>query len=748
MQLMTWTLSRFGSRFNLLMEPYRRRVMHSAVGRFLDQPMELMVGLVQPDGEERVMPFCSEGRLFYNCEQFERVNSVTYRGLCEKYRLRFEFNIHSVFYPQEEALCTIPAFYLEMRANPVDRIRWRQRFEKLPEKVRLFIRLRRPDTRITIHDEAGDAAHGHGGIELDYKATMRPKRDAEAMLSDEPAVNEGEDVWSVACRERIVSLNPGVEAHPAGDGLVIDLPVSEADSGIKWRLVWGAHVDEPILHLRSRDESTREARFKYTRRWADLDAVMKDAIANRDQRLIQSRHFEKLIDVAALTASQRHLICQSFQSFNSNTWWCGVGDQDEWFSVWEGSSFLHSVVDVEYNHALFYLTFWPRLLAMLLDQWAQGTRRHSESGGAVLAHDLGHGAAPAVHSVTHPMEVEENANFVIMLQAYTRWTGDLPVLESKRDLVQDLARYLAWTDQDQSGFPSTGLVNSLTEPSATVRYAPKQTYLAIKRAAALGAAADLLRILDLSGEAQPYDEMAEDAVRKIEKAAWLGDHFAVAADPAAPGLTSAQSNPLTTADKMPGWDAYSIHSINGLLLPIMVGRSLSFDPEHLRGDLISGTREAMSRYGCGHSSVEPENVWISQNLWRDCLGHYLGLNWPALLCGRYWDLQVMSNTHEQSFGYIDTYTCNALCFYPRGVSSMGYFLAQPRLTVDRLAPGGPEIRVNPDPSIPQRWPLFPLADWAIGRIPICVVDHKGNISIEAEIDPIKIGADEPSLKIG
>ena len=35
MQLMTWTVARLGSRFNLLFEPYHRRVMHSALGRFL-----------------------------------------------------------------------------------------------------------------------------------------------------------------------------------------------------------------------------------------------------------------------------------------------------------------------------------------------------------------------------------------------------------------------------------------------------------------------------------------------------------------------------------------------------------------------------------------------------------------------------------------------------------------------------------------------------------------------------------------
>ena len=123
MQLMTWTVARLGSRFNLFFDPYHRRVMHSALGRFLDQPLDLMVGLVEPDGTQRVLPFTTRGKPLYNCEQFERLNSITFRGFSETCKLRFEFNIHSVFYPQDEKLCILPAFYLEMRISPAPRIR-------------------------------------------------------------------------------------------------------------------------------------------------------------------------------------------------------------------------------------------------------------------------------------------------------------------------------------------------------------------------------------------------------------------------------------------------------------------------------------------------------------------------------------------------------------------------------------------------------------------------------------------------
>ena len=79
MQLMSWMVSRLGSRFSLVFEPHRRQVKHSALGRFLDQPTDLMVGLVDPDGVERVLPFTKRGMPLFCCEQFERINLLTFR---------------------------------------------------------------------------------------------------------------------------------------------------------------------------------------------------------------------------------------------------------------------------------------------------------------------------------------------------------------------------------------------------------------------------------------------------------------------------------------------------------------------------------------------------------------------------------------------------------------------------------------------------------------------------------------------
>ncbi|MFA9476741.1 glutaminase domain-containing protein [Phycisphaerales bacterium AB-hyl4] len=745
---MSWTIARLGSRFTLLFEPYQQRVMHSALGRFLDQPLDLMVGMIEPDGTRRVLPFTQEPNAspLHNAEQFERPNSITYRGYSETYGLRFEFNVHSVFYPQDERLCLMPAFYLEMRVNPAPKVRWHKPAGPTPDKVKLFIRLRRPDTEINAcyHGE-GDARQSC--IDLAYRNRVSPKHPFPTDL-DSPAHESDREVQ---VHERIVSLNPECELWDDENGLTCELPVTEGGSGIKWRLVWATHVAEPVLDInpgKPGDGETVPAPFRYNSYWANLDEVLEEAFATRDDHLALSRRFEKLIEQAPLTPAQYHLLAQSFHSWLANTFWCqydgGAPKPEDWFSVWEGSCFYHSTLDVEYNVSLVYLSLWPQLLALQFDQWSNHGHAHEKSGGRFLSHDLGQGAHITGQAYPHHMPVEENANYLLLLHAYTHWTGDRTPAHKHKALVADLVRYLLWTDRDQSGFPSEGVANTIDDASPAVQFGNKQTYLAVKRVAALRSAAALLTMTGDEDLALHCEDTVKTDLRKIEAAAWLGDHYAVCVDASAAGVTDAWTGKPLPYDTLPGWDGYSIYTANGQLLPMLVGAPPLLDEDRLKKDLVNAIRENLTRYGCGHTSSEVENVWVSQNIWRDHLTRYLGLA-SGLPSSHYWDMQVMSNTHNQSLGFVDTYINNYLCHYPRGIVSIGYLLAGPRLVIDRLSPGGAYITVDPDRGRPQRWPLLALADWKAGKIPVCVVDDQGNVTIEGKIDPIVIqGADADS----
>lgn len=728
MQLMTWPLSRLGSRFALLFEPGRQRVMHSALGRFFDEPLDLAVGIVDPDGTERLLPFTPNGQMLYAVEQSERMNSITFRGFSEASGLRFELNFHSPFYPQNERLCLLPAIYVELRVTWMERIRLR-RYKRQQDKVRLFIRLNRPDTQIQTSP---------GAIDLQYDVRIDPRYDSACGCDHHGGATDAKpfdpDAPIARATERILSINEGAEPmidEQGRQGLTLDLPVSEIGSGIKWRLIWGAHTSDQVLNVHG-----HEAKLRYNHYWPNLDAVMLEAEAQRDESLALSRRFEKLLEQAPMNRARWHLLVLAFQSFLSNTFWCDLDDDTEFFTVWEGNFMYHNTLDVMYNMSQIYFALWPKLLGMSLDQWMNRTTEHTPSGGAFLHHDLGQGLYVSnEQAYDHPMPVEENSNYLLLLQAYAHWTGDQEILKRHADFVQSIAQYLIWTDRDNSGFPSEGTANTLDDGSPAIQVARKQTYLAIKRVCALEAAADILLHVDRNDLAELYRNTAAEAAPKIEAAAWLDDHYAVCVDRNPAELDTEITSDILAMDELAGWDDYSIYTTNALLLPAMTAQPIAFDRQHLQTDLVSAQRETLLNYGCGHTSSDSTHVWISQNLWRDFTSRYLNAELLDLET-HYWDMIVSANTFGQSFGYIDCYVTNELAFNPRGATAFGVFLAGPRMVVDRL--DDEFFAVNPNRHRPQRWPLLPLADWKAGKIPVCVVTPEGHVSIESEIEPVRI----------
>jgi len=740
MQLMSWQIARLGSRFGMLFEPYKHRVMHSAMGRLLDRPMDLCVGMVEPDGTERTLPFTTIGKPLVNCEQFERFNSITYRGYSGKHNIRFELNIHSPFYPQDEKLCLLPVFYLEFRVHHVIHARWRQQAQEEDMKVRLFLRIKRPDTQVFVDEQQ---------IHMKYDNHLSFNADRSSPFPETNPPPQGGP--TVQALERIVSLNPEAEPTAEGDGLTIQMPVTMPDQGTKWRLVWCAHVAEPIAKVSRNQAETYDASFRYVDHWPTIDDVVEEAVSTRDDHLAHSRRIEKLIQQASLNIAQQHLVSQSWQSYLANTFWLshedpGVaeeksppGTRKPWFSVIEGSRLLQSNLNAECNAAMFYLGMWPKLLKMILSQFLERVTEHEPSGGAIVDHDLGGALDMAVPAYDHPSPTDQNADLLALMQTYARWAGDTSLVQEHHALITKLAKYLHWTDRDHSGFPSTGVSTTHgSRYSPAFRSSPKQTYLAVKRVVGLRAAADLLKHAgtpDVAPDAKAFEEEAEASAPKIVEEAWYADHFMVCVDPA---FTQSAGQDLS--------NVYCIYNANAELLPMMVGMPTALPEDLLTKDLSSGKRETTRRYGCCNTTVETDHLRISQNLWRDLLARYMKLNW-ASSASHYWDMQVMCNTHLQSKGFVDAYITDNLAHYPRGVTVLGKLLAGPRLIIDRLAPGtgGTYITIDPDRNAPARFPLMPLADWKAGKVPIAVVTEDGEVRIESEIDRIIVhGQDKPS----
>ncbi|MER3474015.1 MAG: hypothetical protein C4335_08270 [Armatimonadota bacterium] len=75
------------------------------------------------------------------------------------------------------------------------------------------------------------------------------------------------------------------------------------------------------------------------------------------------------------------------------------------------------------------------------------------------------------------------------------------------------------------------------------------------------------------------------------------------------------------------------------------------------------------------------------------------------------------NTAGLNKGFIDTYFTNNLCFYPRGITAIGYLFALCGLQVDRTQA---VVRLRKSAPYPCRVPLLPLADWEKEQVPAVV----------------------------
>ena len=731
MQLMSWPIARMGSRFGFFFEPHKRRVMHGTLGRFLDRPMHLRVGLVEPDGTERILPFASDGKDLINCEQFERFNSITFRGYSPAAGVRFELNIHSPFYPQHEKLTILPAYFFEIRTTAVKHARWRRDTEAA-QSVEVFFEIERIGTQVSCHD---------GEINLDYDSSLTmPRSD----LRGTPRGDTFDPEKTVRCQERIESLNPGTRTTEKG--LRLMMPVTEEGSGRKWRMIWGGFCGENIMQVGDEGE-VFDARFRYTEHWQNLDEVMQAAREKRDDHLILSRRFEKTLQQAPLDTNQEHLVNMGFQAWSANAFWMShedpavrsgqtmEGERKSWFSVLEGSRAYQSTLNAECNSSLFYLALWPDLLRIQLQNWLSATSTHAASGGVLAPHNLGGGLDCSAIVKRTSAPAEHNTDLLNLLHIYTRWTGDRTLARTHAQTIAALARYTAWTDRDESGFPNEGIPNYVHLPR--YRLTPSQTYLAVKRLTALRAAADMIRLSDheeLAEYAHKLESTVDTDVIKVEQAAWRGNSYAPAVDPT-----------LQPADRK----AFAIYNINGQLLPMLTGGEPMFPRHHWREDIINSQRETLGRYGCSNSSQEQDHLRVSQNLWRDITAAYFGLH-RMRACPPYWELQVISNTHVQSRGFTDGYIAENLAHYPRGLCAFGYFLAGPAITVDRLSSrkGGLHISVSPDRHNPGRWPLLPLTDWRAGKIPVCVVDNQGGVRIESPTDPVEVRDEEGAAMPG
>ncbi len=729
MPLMSTVLGRLGSRYSLTFDPFRRCLDYGALGLHCQERAHLLIGLEGPDGSGLyALPFWREGAQDFDCLEMEqRLCSLRFTGHCLDLGLRLTVEFLAPFYPRDERVSGVPAYLVDITVESFDRIRWTPVSREAPRSGVLRVQLDVPGASVR---DAGAA------VQLRYPVAARDRFGVD-WNEDEFGGEAGVYARHVSRRgraeDRLAVLEGPLRAMAGELRAPFEAPPGR---GFHCRLALAGYVGDALF-----ERFGGAMRLKYTEFWESAEAVIEWIRREQAGIIEKTRRFEAVASRSDLPSAARQTLALAFQSYLACTLRCVRAPETrsprtppEWFSVWEGSCWYNSTVDVTFNESPFYFAFWPELLEMLFAEWAEHAvdyahelRRSGEMAamtgraaprepgpwaGRVLEHDMGAGWTANGQAYHHLMPVEENANFLVLLYAHGRWWDRPALFRRYNELNKQLADYLLWADSTGNGFPDRGTANTIDDATPAVQYGRDNVYLGVKRLAALHAAA---RMFTETGETE-YARRCREAVDRavsLWNDGWLGDHWGVCLDKSARGLPDAWSGRTRREDgELEGWDAYHIYTANGLL-PLFWIDDLppGVDRVRLARDIRAAERACRTFYGDSHSSADRDHVWVSMNIWRDVAAAYLGIDMLDN-AESYWNLQLFANGPgaEKANGFSETNLSNNLVLYPRGAAAFAWFFG-----VCRLTRTGDGVRARP--LRPGRWPLLPAADWERGEIP-------------------------------
>lgn len=675
MQLMCDAVTVLGSRHGILLDPIGAKCELIRFDSFPRMPaFRLRTGAVI-NGKEYVFPFCPDGERFAFFDQ--RITPCTSRFIAidPDSGLKVSMTLATPFRPRDAVYSTTPVIAVRMKAERISgNYRWTPVNVKA-ETVVLFFEVMEGD--MTLSESGPDSLD----VKFLSRATWPQQRDYGKPGTEWPQ------------HDRIVCTS-GVRE---GNRFVLRLSGSDLSAG-SLELAWCTHSG-PVLQVHE-----QRLPFHYASCFADLDAVAAWARAHTGGLFANAARVDGIIQNNNQSKSINDLLAYTLHAWLANTWWVKRGERD-WFSVWEGICHFHSTVDVEFTQSPFYLAVWPELLGIELDYWPEFSKDGSKllgprgEGTLFLSHDVGHMARADGQEYPHEMEVEETTNYLILLYAHWRRTGDFTIASAKRDVVMKYLAFLVLCDTTGNGVPDRGTANTLDDASPAIQYGREQVYLAVKTLAAFLCGAAVLRQCGDEAVATYYERRAGVIRALVEAKGWNENHYVTLLDKRTEGVVNPWTGATLTSDEVPGWDSCHIFTQNAMAVLDMVGLDLGLNPERVATDLRTAAHRCLQEYGCSHtdysmgagmeSSIQEGMVgvggnpgWISMNMLRDIAAAYRGIDLRAL-SDRYWQWQVTTNTQEPAL-FFETFGGNNLCFYPRGVAIWGLFDALAGRVVDRV----------------------------------------------------------------
>lgn len=706
MQLMSTNLTTLGLRYTLIFDAGEKRIKHGVLGMFLEQTSQLICGISAPEIPASYLPFSEQENRFEAVYMSITYNSVTYRAINKEGGYNLEVTFTSPFLPQQEKMNVAPMFYVDVKVQRSTRPHNLVKVKQNISEGTLLFGLQADDLQLY--------PRGHRcGISYDIQTSSRFVLGDFARTLNLKLYQNGQALETVNCQELLYSFDG--RANEKG---VFEVPFQLSEQVPEFKTSFVLAGYSQVRDFISIHE--KPYNLLYTSYFQDIEAVLQYAIENKEACMQQSAFMDQSITDTSLSQSWKDFIAFTFQSYKLNTVYCCDKEGNKAYHVWEGNCMYNSTMDVEYNNGLFYYTYFPEVLPVLLDQWAQ-----TEQGEGYIDHDCGAGYVIEKANYSYPMIIEENCNFIQMLYAYCVQQGSWEKAKQHYETLKKLVKCIFEADTTGNGIPNTGTDNTIDDAVPAIQNAKEQTYLAIKSACTLQCFAKIAVAQSDLSNANAATQRANKIIDSVEEVLWKGDHYAVCTDETQDGYWRFLTHE-TLSGAMEGKDSYSIYAENGMLYPMMSG----FMPERLNYNRLSenifcSEKYCSTEYGCNHSN-DSDSIWFSQNLWRDFIAAYLGHDMLDNV-DKYWGFQKIMNTNKRLNLYIDTFGENALWYYPRGLTSVGVLYAMLRLQIDAFQK---EIRISPLRKS-LRIPLVSFADWNARILPWVVVKD-GIVQIEHE----------------
>lgn len=704
MQLMCDAIAVLGSRHGLLFNPIARECGIIRFDRFTRLPTAEIRAGIRIGDKEFVLPLCKTGEKFDLLDQRLTPCTVSFIGLHGASATKLKLTIATPFRPRDAAFSTTPIISMRLQVtNLGGQFRWTPKQMDM-KKATIFIEIK--GEALTLEPS------GAKSIDVTFNSVRGTTY--EGMV----------DVW--ATRDETVPQRDRLcVTKGTRHGLRFEREVNLTNGAAEpLEVAWCTWSNACMEVLGER------LPFKYAEKFSNLDAVVSWAQQNPDAIFDNASRVDGIVLNNSCGQGVNHLLSQTLHSWLIGSWWAIKNDRD-WFSVWEGTCYFHSTVDVEYTQSPFYLAVWPELLKYELDWWPSFAKPGEAAigkrgtGTMILSHDMGAHSTANGMIYSHDMEIEEVTNYLILSYAYWQRTGDESMVRKHADTVAAFLRFVIACDTDGNGVPDIGMANTIDDASPAVQFGKEQMYLAVKSLAALTCGAEMLQLVGRREAATSCLDQARKVLDTIHGKGWTGTHFATLLR-----KDGMLRDPWTGKDEhrqeIPGWDAPHIYTVNGLALLDMVGTDLGIRPDWLVQDLREATRRCLREYGCAHTDYANQQTyanskmqglvgmaanpgWISMNMLRDMAAFYRGVDLREM-AQRYWEWQVLNNTQEPNI-FHETFCGNHLRFYPRGVAVWGYFDALAGQTLNRVKGIDRTVPVLSGIRVPR---LFD-AEWQTGR---------------------------------